>query len=82
MQIELHNANVNIPFSLLPGMLCVSREDFEYSRTDSENRIYYYTSDGHSTVIYVKRTQELPCRIEYTGDNISLTFDIESFIAQ
>ncbi len=82
MQIELHDANIDIPFSLLPKMLSVSREDFEQYRTDSESRIYHYRKDTYKTVIYVKRTEELPYRIEYTGENISLTFDIESFIAQ
>ena len=82
MQIELHNTNIDIPFSFLPRMLDVSREDFTQYRTDSENRIYHYTKDSHSTVIYIRRTEQLPHRIEYTEDGISLVFDIENFIVQ
>lgn len=82
MQIELKNGGIDIPFSLLPKMLSVSREDFEYSRTDEENLIYYYKKDGTDTVVYVKRGEEFPCRIEYTKDNVNITLDIESFAIQ
>ncbi len=82
MQIELENGSIDIPFSLFPEILSVSLENFEYSRTDEKNVIYYYKKDGNSTVIYVKRATDTPCRIEYTKDNRTVIFDIESFIIQ
>ncbi len=82
MQIELKDGGTDIPFGLLPRMLSVSREDFEYSRTDEENLIYYYKKDGTDTVVYVRRGDNAPCRIEYTENNITVTLDIESFIIQ
>ena len=82
MQIELNNGGIDIPFSLLPEMLSVSREDFEYSRTDEENVIYYYKKNETDTAVYVKRTTGAPCRIEYTRNNVTAAFDIESCTAQ
>ncbi len=82
MQIELQPGSIDIPFTLLPEILAVSRENFEYSRTDSENTIYYYTKDSADTVIYINRGKDVPSRIEYTKDNTAVTFDIESFIIQ
>ena len=82
MQIELNGTDTDFPFSLLAQATSVSREDFEYSRTDGENRIYYYKTDGNTAVIYVKRSEDIPCRIEYTKNNTTLILDIESFIVQ
>ncbi|MBR4880297.1 MAG: hypothetical protein IKU19_00080, partial [Clostridia bacterium] len=80
--IELKTGITDIPLVLLPKMLDVKSEDFEYSRTDSENTIYYYTKNSADTVIYVKRGEELPCRIEYKNSGYAVTLDIESFIIQ
>lgn len=82
MQIELKSGGFDVPLALLPRMLSVSREDFEYSRTDEENLIYYYKKDGADTVVYVKLGEDYPCRIEYTEGSVSLTLDIESFAIQ
>ncbi|MBQ4601529.1 MAG: hypothetical protein IJB24_01590 [Clostridia bacterium] len=82
MRIELKQGSIDIPFSVLPEMLSVSREDFEYSRTDSENTIYYYTRNSADTVIYIKKSEELPCRIEYKKDGTALAFDIETLTVQ
>ncbi len=82
MQIEPGGGSVSIPFSLLPEMLSVSRGDFEYSRNDGENTIYHYTKNSADTAIYVRKGEELPCRIEYKSEGALLTLDIESFIIQ
>ncbi len=81
MQIELKNGIADIPFALIPEMLSVSYSDFESCRTEGDALIYYYKKDGSLIRINTKRNEDKPCRIEYTGEQGTVIFDIESFIA-
>lgn len=82
MQIELKTGSIEMPITLIPEMLAVSREEFEYSRADSENTVYYYTKDSADTTIYIRRAEKLPHCIEYKKGNVSLSFEIESLMVQ
>ena len=82
MEIELNTGRTEIPFALLPIMLGVSREDFEYSLDNSENTDYHFSKDGSAILVSVRRKEELPCRVVYKKEGTVLTLDIESFIIQ
>ena len=68
------------PFLNIIKALSVSREDFEYFRSDRDTVIYHYTAEAADVAIHTYSSDTTPIRVEYTRENVCVRLDITNLI--
>lgn len=82
MQIDLHAVGSHIPILWVVDMLSLSEEDYRYSRKEEDATVSFYEYEDTQTVLYTRKNEDFPFRIEHTRKQGSVRFDIDTFILQ